>query len=322
MTNIRFGIIGLGIISNRFAKVLKTATGVELTSVAARDQARADEFAHTYGAKKASSNYQDVIDDPEVDIIYDGLTHNFHYEITKLCLEHHKAVLCEKPFVTNRKDAVELAALARQNHTFLMEAMWTRCMPAFQQAKSWVKEGKIGAVRLISADFNYLSEYDPEGRLFNPKLAGGSVFDVGVYPIEFATGILAETPTGVSGQAQISPSGVDAAAAISLSFASGALANLTCGFNVPTPNTGTIYGTEGRIELDSCYQPMEIKLFDAKGRQIDHFKRVVPDGFIYQIEHSAELIGSGKLESDLIPLADTVACAGIFDELRGQWGLI
>lgn len=320
--NVRFGIIGLGAISNRFAKVLKTAKGAELTAVASREQARSDAFARKYGAKKAFARYLNLIDDPEVDIVYIGLTNNFHYEMVKLCLEHHKAVLCEKPLVTNQKDAVELVALARANHTFLMEAMWTRCLPAYQQAKAWVKAGKIGEVKLIRSDFNYKAAYDPESRLFNPKLAGGSLFDVGVYPLEFATGIMTETPVAVCGQAQLSPENVDVAAVISLRFTSGALADLSCGFNVVTPNNAVIYGTKGRIELDSGYNPRKIELFDEKNKCIARFHQPVTDGFIYQIQHSAESFRNGKLESDLIPLADTVVCAGIFDKLRKQWGEI
>ena len=319
--NIRFGIIGLGKISNRFAKVLNTARGVELAAVASRDQARSDAFAATYGAKRAYAGYQDVINDPDVDIIYDGLTHNFHYEMTKLCLENHKAVLCEKPFVTCKKDAEELAALSRENKTFLMEAMWTRCMPAFQQARAWVKDGCIGEVKLITSHFNFKGEYDPNSRLYNPALAGGSLFDVGIYPIDLATGIMAEAPVEVNGTAIISESGVDAASAIALRFAGGAVASLSCGFLVETPRNSVIYGTEGRIELDNCTGPVRAELFDSRGRRIKRFFKPVADGFIYQIEHAAECVRAGKLESDLIPLVDTIATAGIFDQLRGQWGI-
>ena len=320
--NVRYGIIGLGGISNRFAQVLKTAKGVELCAVASREQARSDAFARQYGAKKAYASYLDVINDPDVDIIYDGLTHNFHFEMTKLCLENHKAVLCEKPFVTNKKDAEELAALAREKKTFLMEAMWTRCMPGYQQIKSWIKQGRIGEVKLIKAEFNYQAKYEPEGRLFNPKLAGGSLFDVGVYPVEFATGLMGEAPVAVNGEAVISESGVDAAAAISMRFAGGTLASLSCGFLTNTVNDAVIYGSEGRIEVDCCYRPVRCNLLDSRGHRKDHFYKPVKDGFIYQIEQAAELFRSGKLESDLIPLQDTIDCAGIFDELRDQWGLM
>jgi predicted dehydrogenase len=319
--NVRFGIIGLGRISNRFAKVLKTAKGVDLVAVASRDQARSDAFARKYGAKRAYDQYTDVINDPEVDIVYDGLTNNFHYEMTKRCLQNQKAVLCEKPFVTSQKDALELTELARKQNTFLMEAMWTRCMPGFKQAKAWVKEGRIGEVILITAAFNYLGEWDPQSPIYNPELGGGSLFDVGVYPIEFATGILGERPAAVNGQAIIAPTGVDAAASFSMRFNSGALASLSCGFLANTANDAVIYGSEGRIELDSCYRPMEVDLFNNRGQRTARFNKPVPDGFIYQIEHSAECFRAGKLESDLIPWQDTIDCAGIFDELRGQWGI-
>ena len=320
--NVRFGIVGLGIISNRFATVLKTAEGVELTAVASRDQTRSEAFAKKFGASKAYVSYLDLIKDDEVDIVYDGLTHNFHYEITKLCLEHHKAVLCEKPFVTSQKDAKELVELAKKNHTLLMEAMWTRCMPAFKKSKEWVKTGKIGQVKLITANFTYKTAFDPQNRLFNPKLAGGSLFDVGIYPLDFATGILAEYPEKVAGLARISSSGVDELAAITLSFASGALASLNCGFTVESARDTIVYGTEGHLVLENCFGPQNCQLYDAKNRLVESFSEPVPDGFIYQIRHCADLFRNGKLESDLIPLQDTIFSAGVFDTLRKQWGLI
>lgn len=309
-----FGIIGLGKISQRFAKTLNTAPGMELTTVAARDPERAREFARQFGAAKACDTYLDVINDPKVDIIYIGLTHNFHYEITRMCLEQHKAVLCEKPFVLTRKDAEELVELASANKTLLMEAMWTRCMPAFRQARAWVQGGRIGQAKLISAGFSYQGNYDPENRLYNPALAGGSLYDVGIYPIDFATGILAELPVGMSGEALIAPTGVDAAAAFALRFASGALASLTCGFNVAALYAH-IYGTDGQIVLPNTSGPQWCELYDNNSKLVERFEEPVADGFIYQIQHVADLYQQGRIESDLIPWADTIASAGIFDEL-------
>lgn len=314
----KFGIIGLGKISARFAKVLNTAAGMELTAVAARDFERSRAFASEFGAKKACHDYLELINDPEVEIIYIGLTHNFHYEITKLCLEQHKAVLCEKPFVTSRKEAEELVELASANNTLLMEAMWTRCMPAFRQARAWVAEGRIGAPKLISAGFSYLSSYDPESRLFNPKLAGGSLYDVGIYPLDFATGILDELPVSMSGEAVLAPTGVDAAAAFAFKFGSGALASLTSGFTVEALYAN-IYGTEGNIVLPNTSGPQWAELYDMDGKVVERFEKPVADGFIYQILHVAELYEQGRIESDLIPWADTIASAGVFDELIGQW---
>ncbi len=317
----RFGIIGLGKISQRFAKVLNTAPGMELAAVASRDPERTREFARQFGAARACETYADVINDPNVDIIYIGLTHNFHYEITKLCLEQHKAVLCEKPFVLTSKDAEELVELASANHTLLMEAMWTRCMPAFRKARAWVQAGRIGQSKLINAGFSYLGDYDPENRLYNPALAGGSLFDVGIYPLDFATGILGELPVSVSGEAVISPTNVDAAAAFSMKFASGALASLTCGFTV-SALYAQIYGTEGSIVLPNTSGPQWAELYDNGDNLVERFEEPVADGFIYQILHIAELYQQNCIESDLIPWSDTIASAGIFDMLRKQWGTL
>lgn len=318
---VKFGLIGLGEITTRFARVLNTVKGVELAAVASRDLERTQRFAREFGAKKAHVSYQDLLEDKEIDVVYIGLTHNFHYEFTKKCLDLHKPVLCEKPLVTNRKQAEELVNLAKANNTLLMEALWTRCMPAFRKAQEWVASGKIGQVKLITANFCYRAPYDPHHRIYNKETAGGSLFDVGIYPIDFATGILQEYPQNVVGSALIAPNGVDESAAFSLQFASGALANLACGFNVRAMEETTIYGTAGRLVLDNCFGPQTCVRQDEKGRQIEKFSEKVPDGFVYEIRHCADLVQQGKIESDLIPWQDTIASAGIFDTLNKQWGI-
>ena len=193
--NVRFGIIGLGAIAARFASVLNTVEGVELVSVASRDKEKAEAFANKFGAKKSYNTYDDLVKDNEVDVVYVALTHNFHFDAIKLCLNNKKAVMCEKPLAINKKDADELVALSKKLNVLLMEAMWTRFIPAFKKAKEWVKSGRIGDVKLVNASFCFNVPFDPENRLYNPKLAGGSLFDAGVYPIEFTTGILGENPT-------------------------------------------------------------------------------------------------------------------------------
>jgi predicted dehydrogenase len=318
---VKFGLIGLGKISTRFAKVLNTVKDVELTAVASRDFERTKQFAKDFGAKKALAGYQDVIDDKDVDVIYIGLTHNFHYEIARKCLESHKAVLCEKPMVTNHKEAEKLVSLAKKNQTFLMEAMWTRCMPAFQKAREWVRSGKIGQVKLITANFCYHTEFDPNHRLYSKALAGGSLYDVGIYPIDFSIGIMGEHPQSVCGSALIAPNGVDESAAFSMKFASGALASLTCGFTVRAMEEAIIYGTSGRIIMENCYGPQACSRYDENLNLLEKFNEPVPDGFVYEIRHCADLVQHGKLESNLIPWQDTIFSAEIFDTLNRQWGI-
>jgi predicted dehydrogenase len=319
--DLRMGIVGLGIIAERFAAVMKNAKAVALTAVAARDRAKAEAFARRFGAAKACSSYLDLIRDEEVDAVYIALTHNYHYEIARLCLEAGKAVICEKPLVTTKKEAESLAALARSRKLLLMEAMWTRCIPAFRKARQWVGEGKIGAVKLVEAGFCFKAPFEPEGRIFNPKLAGGGLYDAGVYPIEFATGILGENPDRIGGFASIGVTGVDEYASISLGFPSGALASLSCGVTAAAPRDAKVYGSEGSVVLHDFLGARKCERFDPEGRLAESFEEDFADGFIYQIEHFASLRREGKTESGLIPLADSIACAGVFDELRKQWGL-
>lgn len=320
--NLRFGILGAGGISTRFATVLNTVEGVELEAVAARDLERARAFARTFHAEKALDDYRDLIRDETVDAVYIGLLNDRHYEMVRFALEQHKAVLCEKPMVTTRREAEELAQLAQEQHTLLMEAMWTRCQPAYQAARHWVQAGAIGELMYITANFCHTLPYDPQNRFYDPQLGGGSLFDLGVYGIEFCTGMVGENPQSVSGLATITATGVDAAAAFALGFAGGCLANLACSFTFDASERVVLYGSAGRIELDQGFGPRCIQRFDAAGRLVESFCGPEGDGFVHQIRHFAGLYQQGKTESDLIPLRDTIACAGVFDQLRKQWGLI
>ncbi|MDF2984561.1 MAG: putative dehydrogenase [Eubacterium sp.] len=317
---VRFGIIGLGGIAVRFAKVLNTAEGVELSAVASREMERSKAFAEKYGSKQAYDNYSELIKDKEVDVVYVALTHNFHYEIVKECLNNGKGVICEKPFVLHKKEAEELSQLSKEKNVLLMEAMWTRFIPAFRKAREWVVSGKIGAVRLVSASFCFNFPFDPKSRLYDPAVAGGSLYDAGVYPIEFTTGILGENPTRVNGLAKFCPTGVDEFVAMNMSFESGALATLSCGVSANTNRDARVYGTEGNIVVYDFLGSRKCELYDNENKLMESFEVDFEDGFIYQIEHFRDLYLNKKIESEIIPHKDSIACADIFDQLMGQWG--
>jgi predicted dehydrogenase len=319
--SIRFGIIGLGGIAERFAAVMKTARGLELSGVAARDEARAEAFARRFGATRAHDSYRDLIEDPGIDAVYIALTHNFHYEIARLCLEQGKAVICEKPLVLTKRDAESLAAISRERKVLLMEAMWTRCLPAFRKAREWVAQGRIGRPKLVQAAFCFKAPFSPEGRLFNKALAGGGLYDAGAYPIEFASGVLGENPRTATGAASVGPTDVDEYASISLGFPSGAVACLACGITARVPADARVYGDGGSIVLRNFLGAKRAELFDGEGVLVEAFESEFIDGFIFEIEHFAELYRAGALESDLIPLKDSIACAGVFDALMTKWGL-
>lgn len=313
---LKFGILGCGGISDRFCGVLNREENVAIHAVAARQPDQAARFAKKHGAGR-SCGYGELLQDSSVDIIYIGTVHNRHYEQIKLCLEHGKHVLCEKPMVLHGAQARECFELAKRKKLLLMEGMWTRCNPCVMKAAEWVRAGKIGDVKLVTANFCFHAPYDPEGRLYNPDLAGGALYDVGVYVIEFATGILGENPVRASGIAKRTDTGVDGFTGITLDFPGGAIASLNCGFTAKTPHDAAIYGTAGSIEIKDFWRAHDAVLFDANGERVESIHEEFEDGFSYEIRHVVELMERGALESDLIPPADTIACADLFDRLLG-----
>jgi predicted dehydrogenase len=318
---VRFGILGAGGISRRFAGVLRETDRARLAAVAARDLSRAEAFAGEFGAQAAYGDYEALLRDPSVDAVYIGLTHNLHAQWCERALLAGKAVLCEKPMVTKGEDARRLCRLAKERGLLLMEAMWTRCMPAVRVATECVASGMIGRVRLVRASFCFDAPFDPQARLFNPQLAGGALMDAGVYPIEFAMGVLGERPQEVTGLCAVGPSGVDEVDALTLAFPSGALAELSCAVQFRTGTDAVILGTSGSIVVRDFLRSTQCEIYDAEGELVRNFYRDVEDGFFYEIEHFCDLMESGAVESPLIPHADTIACAGVFDALLGRWGL-
>lgn len=320
----KFGIIGCGGIANRFAGALKLAEGAELYAAAARELPRAREFAKLHGAQKAYGDYLELIKDDKVEIVYIALVHNLHFEVAKLCVEHDKAVICEKPFFVSEQEAVALASLAKEKGVLIMEAMWTHCLPAYLKAKAWAHSGAIGQIKYIDAAFCFrvpLTEETKENRLYNPNTAGGALLDAGVYPYEFITGMLDEKPAEIKAVVQKAPTGVDETVAMSLRFASGVLANAATSIGVRTGDTAHIYGTEGHILLYDFLRCRKCELRNAKNEVVDTFSDPQEEGFVYEIEHVADLYRRGLTESPLIPVGTSVDFAAAVEKIRAQCGI-
>jgi dihydrodiol dehydrogenase / D-xylose 1-dehydrogenase (NADP) len=179
---IKWGIIGAGRISEKFASDFQVVKDAKIVAVAARELNSAQTFAQKHNIAKAYGNYEQLAADPEVDVIYIGTTHNFHFEHTMLCFKQNKHVLCEKPVTVNATQFKTLTEEAARRNLFLMEAMWTPFLPPIIKALEWIAQGKIGHVQLIKADLGFVLNSNPEARLYNPALAGGALLDVGIYP--------------------------------------------------------------------------------------------------------------------------------------------
>ncbi|MDL2206938.1 Gfo/Idh/MocA family oxidoreductase [Eubacteriales bacterium OttesenSCG-928-N13] len=319
--SIRFGIIGTGVISTRFGGVVAKTDGVTLHAVADTNEAMAAKFAETYGVPQVYHNIDALLQDKDVDVVYIGAPTSFHTFMAKRAILCGKAVISEKPMSMTAADAESLKALAEANDCFLMEGMWTLCMPAVLQAKKWIEAGRIGRVRQIYSEFSFRAPYTPAQRLFNPALGGGSLFDVGVYCIFLSNFIMGSAPTTVCGVADIAPTGVDVNAAFTLKYPTGGIASGVCGFQARSNTNAWIYGSDGSIWLDDFYRCQCAELRDQDGNVVERFEESCEDGFAYEIKHVRDLLLAGKTQSPLIPLQASVDCAKVYDQLLTQWGI-
>ena len=319
---IRWGILGTGSIANKFATGLQAVEDATLVAIGSRAQDTANAFADKYGAPNRHASYEALAADPEVDAIYVSTPHTFHKENSIQCLESGKAVLCEKPFAINAGEAETAIQCARENGQFLMEAMWTRFLPVMVQVRAWLAEGHIGEIRMVAADFGFRTNVNPAGRLFNPALGGGGLMDVGIYPISFASMVFGVQPSRITAMAEIGDTSIDEQAAMIFGYDSGALASLWTGIRTTTPQEATILGTEGRIRIESPFWDAKTATLTVDGKDPVH---IAPprngNGYNYEAIEVGRCLRANKLESDIIPLDETLAVMKTMDTIRVQVGV-
>lgn len=260
---IRWGILGAGQVARGFAQGLRALPDARLVAVASRTAANAQSFARRYGVPQVHSSFADLVRDPQVDVVYVATPHHRHMEDCLLCLEHGKAVLCEKPFTVNARQARAVIDAARRQKRFCMEAMWMRFTPAVRKAHELVARGAIGELRMLQADFGVANQFDPNSRLFDPRLAGGALLDLGVYPLSLAVMLLG-IPEHITTQAAIGMSGVDDQAAIVLGYPHGQLAVLSTSLRTFSPTEAVIMGSRGAIRIHGplyCPRRLTISTF-------------------------------------------------------------
>lgn len=324
MTEIRWGIIGCGHIAEKFAVSLAALEQGKLVAGASRTPGRAAAFGDKYGFQKAYTDYEALVSDPEVDAVYVATTHNFHYENAKLCLENGKHVLCEKPMTVNAAQSKELVELARDKQLFLMEAVWTRFLPAIRKMKELLDKGVIGEVTTVHCDFGIQADCDDSHRLRNPDLAGGALLDLGIYPITFASVVLGCNPKNVTGSAIMTDLGVDERSFYFLEYDGKQRAVLSSSFTEKSPIEARVYGTEGILRVPPDFlgaTKLEIYKKDAAEPKTLEFPCPEMERFKYEIAEAMECMAAGKIESDILPHAETLAVMDIMDTLRAQWGL-
>jgi predicted dehydrogenase len=249
---IRWGILGTGQIAHAFATALRDVPDAVLAAVGSRHEGTAQAFAEEFGAHRHYGNYRALAADEQIDVIYVATPHTLHTENTLMCLQAGKPVLCEKPFAINQRQARKVITLARQKKIFLMEAMWTRFLPAIQQAKFLLLQGEIGIPRQLQADFGFAADVGPEHRLYSKELGGGALLDVGIYPLSLAAYFMGEIGD-VRAQASLGDTGVDEQTAFTLLHRDGGLSSCLCSINAKSPITLTISGSAGHLHLHAPF---------------------------------------------------------------------
>lgn len=316
MRKVRFGIIGAGKIAKKFVQAVQNTDCAQIVAVASKTPERAEEFARLNDIE-SFCDYETLVGRSDIDAVYIATTHNFHYENIKLCLDAGKHVLCEKPMVLTEKDASELFESARSKGLFLMEAMWTRFLPSMRKAKQWIEEGRIGKIQTLSGMIAFKGNEDPENRLINASLAGGALYDVGVYMIEIASFLAGEHITDAVGKIRRDHrTGVDVVSSFILSFET-VDASLQCLVTSDTKEYFIVSGDAGYIEIPRSHVSDECFLYGEDMKLTEHFKQEFPEGngFVYEIEETVRCINSGMTESEIMPAQATVECARVFEKL-------
>ena len=320
-TAIRWGILGSGQIAGRMAEALRVLPDAELIAIGSRSRDKAEAFGRECDVPMRFDRYEDLVACPECDVVYVATPHASHMHDATLALRAGKPVLCEKPLTVNAREAEALIALARSEHLFLMEAMWTRFVPAVVKLREWIAAGAIGEIRLFTANIGWHRPFDPQSRLFAPELAGGALLDLGVYPVSLASMLLG-TPCDVSGVMHPASTGVDAQCAVSLAHSNGSLATFVATLSCETPRNALVVGSEGWIRIHSPLTHPEALTRDAlEGDEETIRLPHLGNGYTHEATEVMDCLRDGKLESDVMPLDESLSIMRTLDAVRAHWGL-
>lgn len=306
----KFGIIGAANIAHKFCDAVKMLDNVEVVAVSSKSLDRAKEFAEKNNIANYYDSYKAMLES-DIDGVYIATTHNFHYENALLCIEHKKPFICEKSFMCNKAEALDVFTKAKAANIFSMEAMWSRYLPVINKVKEWVASGILGDIDLSTFLIGFKADKSAGSRMYEPSLGGGAMLDIGVYAIEIMTYLLDRPLTGIKSTVSHTHTGVDKVGSMTLNF-DGTIATLNCIISSTVVNELNIYGSEGRIYVKNPHFATECIRYDNDGVAESYFSRL-DNGFEYQIADFVSGVRSGKLESDVIPHSATLQCAEIGD---------
>ncbi|CAG9839802.1 unnamed protein product [Diabrotica balteata] len=325
---LKWGIAAAGKISNDFVSALKALplSDHKVVAIASRSQSNSDKFAKAHGIPNAYEGYDKLAKDENVNIVYVGVLNPQHYEVVKLMLENGKHVLCEKPFTMNEKQTKMLLDISKEKNLFLMEAVWSRCFPAYDKMIEVIKSGEIGEVVQVTVEFGVpISHVD---RVKNKDLGGGVILDLGVYILQFQQYVFnGLKPTKIIASGHLNEEGIDSSVAAILTFPEGKTAVLSASSFTKLACEGVVYGTKGCIKMPTFWCPttldvngvvLEFPLIKNEGE----FNYLNSAGLAYEAEEARQCIMKNKIESPKITHDNTLELAQLMDKLRAELGVV
>ncbi|MCF6332646.1 MAG: Gfo/Idh/MocA family oxidoreductase [Draconibacterium sp.] len=317
-----WAILGCGHIAGKFSDDLKLLPNAKLYAAASRDLSKAQEFATEKGFEVAYGSYEEMVNDPNVDAVYIATPHSFHHKHTLLCLNHKKAVLCEKAFAMNTNEAKEMVACAKENNTFLMEAFWTMFQPSFIRAMEILKSGELGKIKVVRSDFAFNAPFFEDKRLYNPKLVVGSLLDFGIYPV-FAALTSLGIPETIKTFVDFGKTGTEESISMVFKYREGEMANLVSSFSAYSPTQTEYWCEKGYLVLNPKWHAATNITLWKEGGEVQTLKPEHREGmgYLYEAAHVMECLDAGKIESNKMSWQTSLDMLAVLDRIRIDGGI-
>jgi predicted dehydrogenase len=314
-----WALVGTGGISNRFLIGLKAA-GANAAAVVSRSMEKARDFAARHGIEKVFDNYDKMLEDADIDVVYIGTPHTTHKDLAVRALKAKKAVLCEKPSAINAGELQEMLSAARENNCFFMEAVWNRFTPPMCKVREWLSPSLIGEVKMVQANFGFNSPYNPQGRVFNRELGGGSLLDAGIYPLALISMVFGgRKPQDVKSHLNFGETGVDEEAFVILSYGGPHIAFAASSIRTPMINDAWIYGSSGKLHIPSFIWAHSASLIVDNRFAYNYEPEFISNGYNYEVLEVEKCVREGKIESGIMSWDESLVLMETMDKIRAQW---
>lgn len=318
-----WGIIATGTIAEKFARTVNamSAEHQRVVAVGSRDLERAGEFAEKFGIERYYGSYEELANDPEVEAVYIATPNNLHYENTLMCLNSGKHVLCEKPFTVRAEQAEELYGLANEKHLFLMEGLWIRFLPLYEELLKIISSKKYGELRHARCEYGFIAKGKRRERKFLSELGGGALLDIGIYNLSFLRMVIGESSESFETEARLNEYGTDEFSIVQLAFPSGKTAHClqTIGLNIE--RRAALYFDSASIYLPDFQGAYSMTVLPVDGEEYTLEFPPEINGFEYQIREVSKCVTEGKTHSDIYKPEDNLAVLRLMDEIRDRWGM-